>query len=100
MLLIGDSGVGKSCLLLRFVDNTYTEEFITTIGSDYKSKIVEVNGKKLKLQVYLAICGMSNQLMAPGMGHVRSRALPDYHFLLLSRRAWHHEYEVCVVFFA
>lgn len=51
MLLIGDSGVGKSCLLLRFVDNTYTEDFITTIGSDFKSRVIDVNGKRLKLQV-------------------------------------------------
>jgi GTPase SAR1 family protein len=55
VLLIGDSGVGKSCLLLRFVDGTYTEDFITTIGSDFKSKVVEVNGKKLKLQVRVVI---------------------------------------------
>jgi hypothetical protein len=32
LLLIGDSGVGKSCLLLRFSDDTFTTSFITTIG--------------------------------------------------------------------
>ena len=34
LLLIGDSGVGKSCLLLRFADDPYTESYISTIGVD------------------------------------------------------------------
>lgn len=45
LLLIGDSGVGKSCLLLRFADDTYTESYISTIGVDFVRKILFPNLK-------------------------------------------------------
>jgi len=52
LLLIGDSGVGKSCLLLRFSDDSFTPSFITTIGIDFKIRTIELDGKKIKLQIW------------------------------------------------
>ena len=46
-IVIGDSGVGKSCLLLRFADDTYTESYISTIGVDFKIRTIELDGKKI-----------------------------------------------------
>ncbi|CAN1333804.1 GTP-binding protein YPTM2, partial [Linum perenne] len=51
LLLIGDSGVGKSCLLLRFADDSYLDSYISTIGVDFKIRTVEQDGKTIKLQI-------------------------------------------------
>ncbi|KAI8983733.1 small GTP-binding protein [Pilobolus umbonatus] len=52
LLLIGDSGVGKSCLLLRFADDSYTESYISTIGVDFKIRTIELDGRTVKLQIW------------------------------------------------
>ncbi|CAM9397540.1 unnamed protein product, partial [Pylaiella littoralis] len=52
LLIIGDSGVGKSCLLLRYSDDEFSSDYISTIGIDFKIKTTEVNGKKVKLQIW------------------------------------------------
>lgn len=52
VLLIGSSGVGKSSLLVRFADDMFTDNFMPTIGVDFKIKTIEVDGKKIKLQIW------------------------------------------------
>ncbi|KAJ6826031.1 ras-related protein RABD1 [Iris pallida] len=52
LLLIGDSSVGKSCLLMRFADDSYAESYISTIGVDFKIRTVELDGKTIKLQIW------------------------------------------------
>ncbi|XP_027069835.2 ras-related protein RABE1a-like [Coffea arabica] len=52
LLLIGDSGVGKSCILLRFCEDSFTTSFITTIGIDLKIRTIELDGKRIKLQIW------------------------------------------------
>ncbi|PON41503.1 P-loop containing nucleoside triphosphate hydrolase [Trema orientale] len=51
LLLIGDSGVGKSTLLLTFTSDTF-EDLSPTIGVDFKIKHVTLGGKKLKLAIW------------------------------------------------
>jgi Ras-related protein Rab-1A len=52
VLLIGNSGVGKSSLLLRFADDVFTDNFMPTIGVDFKIRTIEVDGKTIKLQIW------------------------------------------------
>lgn len=48
LLLIGDSGVGKTCIIFRFADNTFNPTFISTIGIDFKIRTLEI-GKYSKM---------------------------------------------------
>lgn len=52
ILTIGDSGVGKSSLLLKYVDDEFNEQYIASIGVDFKTKNIEVNEKRVKLQIW------------------------------------------------
>merc|ERR1712196_103156 len=49
---MGDSGVGKTCLLLRYANQSFSPTFITTIGIDFKIKNIELDGKRIKLQIW------------------------------------------------
>jgi len=52
ILLIGDSGVGKSSLLLRFAENEFCDTFTSTIGVDFKVKTIEIGERTVKLQIW------------------------------------------------
>jgi GTPase SAR1 family protein len=51
IVMIGDSGVGKSCILLRFADDKFNENFYATIGVDFRFKNLSVDNKQVKLQI-------------------------------------------------
>merc|ERR1719450_2104049 len=52
LLLIGDSGVGKSSLLTKFAEDKFSSHIGQTIGMDFKVKMLDLGGKRVKLQIW------------------------------------------------
>ena len=52
ILLVGDSAVGKTTLILKYVDGKFSDSHITTIGVEYKDKEITVNNRKINLQIW------------------------------------------------
>jgi len=52
ILIIGESGVGKSSLLLRFTDDAFDPEMAATIGVDFKVKVMNQQGNRVKLAIW------------------------------------------------
>jgi small GTP-binding protein len=52
LIVIGDSGVGKTNILLRYCDSDFKSNYVATIGVDFKVKPIAVDGRKLKLQIW------------------------------------------------
>ncbi len=52
ILVLGDAAVGKTNFLIRFTENTFADNYINTIGFDYRSEIITIDEKKVKLQIW------------------------------------------------
>src|SRR5687767_1706135 len=52
LIIIGDSGVGKSTIMSMYCDDTFMENYVSTIGVDFKVKIIDVNDKIAKVQIW------------------------------------------------
>ena len=52
ILTIGESGVGKTCVLRRFVENKFLKNHLATIGIDFKTKTLNINNQEIKLKIW------------------------------------------------
>ncbi|CAH1405079.1 unnamed protein product [Nezara viridula] len=52
VLVLGDSNVGKTCIVHRYCDQTYYDTYISTIGIDFKQKIISLDGTPIKMQIW------------------------------------------------
>lgn len=51
-IIIGDTGVGKSCLLSQFIDHNFNLRHEVTIGVEFGAKMIDLEGKSIKLQIW------------------------------------------------
>ena len=52
VIVIGDSGVGKTNLILRFSDKNFNNNYVATIGVDFKIKTITIGDKRIRLQLW------------------------------------------------
>ena len=52
IITIGESGVGKTCILRRFAENKFLKNHLATIGIDYRTKVLNINNKNVKLKIW------------------------------------------------
>ena len=52
IVLIGESGAGKTSMLLRFADDVFNQHPMTTVGVDFKIKTLKIDKKVIKLQIW------------------------------------------------
>ena len=52
LLLIGNTFVGKTLIVQKFIDNAFSKSTVATIGVDLQSKVIDINGKKVKYLIW------------------------------------------------
>ena len=84
LIIIGDTGVGKSCLMKRVMDNEFKEEHQVTIGVEFGSYGLKIDNKIIKLQIWDTVSGIkSRQWFANNnfLGWLRVIQVCDKNFL-------------------
>ncbi len=91
-IVIGDTGVGKSCFLFQFVERRFQEDYgLTITASEFGSRTVELDDKIIKLQIWDTVSSFDlnsdvlNLIISFLLFKGGSRILPKYHAKLLSR---------------
>ena len=83
ILLLGDSEVGKSCFLMRYSDNIFVENYITTIGLDYKLKYVQLDsGETLKSNYGIQLAKIDIGLLPK----IIIKALMEFYYYMMLRK--------------
>ena len=91
-IIIGDTGVGKSCLLLQFTDKRFQPVHDLTIGVEFGARMINIDGKQVNCPLLTkplsTLSQMSNSDKTSNLGYRRPREFPFNYSELLSRRSW------------
>ena len=92
VVLVGNAGVGKTCLVRRFTQGMFPPGQGATIGVDFMIKTVEIDGEKIKVSslysVFTLSCSSTSWtaiffLIVANMGHCRTGEIPEHNSELL-----------------
>lgn len=64
-IIIGDTGVGKSCLLLQFTDKRFQPVHDLTIGVEFGARMINIDGKQIKLQIWDTVSALGHRAVIP-----------------------------------
>ena len=89
-IIIGDTGVGKSCLLLQFTDKRFQPVHDLTIGVEFGARMINIDGKQVNCPLMTLIWPMTTGTSdkTSNLGYCRSREFPLNYSELLSRCSW------------
>ena len=97
IIIIGDSGVGKTAILHKYVTGNFIQEHKATIGADFLTKEINVEDKVVTLQVIsthihceIACYSLLTNINKKDMGHCRSRKISEFRQCILSRSGCVH----------
>lgn len=87
IIVLGDSSVGKTALINRYVNQNFSGNFKATIGTDLASKQIFINNQLVTLQVSWKLTSFLflNEFLVTDMGYGRTRTFPIFGGILLSR---------------
>ena len=71
-IVIGDTGVGKSCLLLQFTDKRFRPDHDLTIGVEFGARLINIDGQQIKLQIVSMLLLLVTFINLSGIQRVKS----------------------------
>ena len=86
VLLIGESGVGKTCILQQFIENKFMVNHLPTIAIDFRMKVIKVNNSRVKMQLWDTAGQERFNTLTSGFFKCNLKSLSRSHRLLLHHR--------------